>query len=203
MEEKLQKLESVKFKVVVSKKNNIFTLFIPEIGVYGESSNLDEAYKRLNENKLSFFKEAIRAKCDGYFNFDKEEDIRVGKGNGKGVMSKWLIYSLLLIVFFSSVSYIIFNKGSRYLNDYISDKKSSMIGKVESLYTPKNKERVSASNFLFRELSLLRKFNRRIEALSEKDKELFYKEIKTFSENFYFLKSAFEDGMEVSKKLGG
>ena len=98
-EEKLKYLNDIKYPVTVNQRKDKFHLMIPELSLMVTSKNIDDGYKRLIEEKQSFFEDLIDSEVEDCLRLPKE---------GKEIRDisfeiKLFIYKLMVLLLIISI----------------------------------------------------------------------------------------------------
>ena len=74
----MSEMNQMDYGVVLKKRGNKFVLFIPELGIIQEDTDLKKAYERINEEKVEYIRKMVE--------FDLEDEIAPPmKASGRGV----------------------------------------------------------------------------------------------------------------------
>ena len=122
MVEKFNKLESLHYNILIKKEEDEFKLCIPDLSIFVEDKDLNEAYKRLENEKNDYFKKMVLLGIE-------DEICLPRKLRGKNeIINHLKIFSIkliMIILFFTltlSIGTALLWDKVNYLNDKITEK---------------------------------------------------------------------------------
>ena len=98
-EEKLKYFNSLPYSIILKKRDQKYSLTIPEISLIAVNNNLQDAYKDLSNKKEKFFKDMIASHC--------EDDIALPRNLSKKNELLWQLKIFVCKLLIVSVIFIV------------------------------------------------------------------------------------------------